>query len=412
MTSHASGTRTPTIENRLRALRREKGLSQEALAGRVGLTRQAIYAIETNEYLPSTAVALRLAEVLGCRVEDIFSFSSEGETVQGELVDWPGSHADLCGGGRPGMRVKVARVGDRLVVRPVAALGDVLNFTVGADGLLVGPVTRDRHRRNRVSVRLLRDPRAIEEEIVVAGCDPSIFLLGEHLRRFKAMTAVIGWTMGSGAALKALQRGDVHVAGVHVLDASSGECNLPYVRRHLRGQQVKVVTFATWTQGLMVARGNPKGIRAIEDLARRDVVIVNREPGAGARLLLDQRLAAAGVPPGRVKGHDRVVRSHVDVARLVASGLVDVGVGVEAAARFAGLDFVPFQSERYDLVMPAGIFHSHGGLSKVLDTLVTRSFRAELEALGGYDTTDTGKEVALSRPHAQRGISPQKTRTP
>ena len=384
-----SQDRTPLIENRLRARRQEQGLSQEALAGRVGLTRQAIYAIETNEYLPSTAAALRLAEALACRVEDLFSLSSEGETVRGELAGWPGP--------LPGARVKVARVGQRLVVRPVAALGDVLNFTVGADGLVVAPPGRDRDQRKHVSVRLLRDRRAIEEEVVVAGCDPSIFLIGEHLRRFKAMGAVLGWTMGSGAALKALERGDVHVAGVHVLDASSGECNLPYIRRHLKARDVNVVTFAAWTQGLMVARKNPKGIRAIEDLARRNVAIVNREEGAGARLLLDQRLGGAGIPSSRVNGYGRIVRSHVEVARLVASGLVDVGVGVEAAARFAGLGFIPLQSERYDLVIPAGIFDCHVGLSRMLNTLVSRPFRAELEALGGYDTTDTGKQVAGKR---------------
>lgn len=382
------------IENRLRALRQEKGLSQAALAERVGLSRQAIYAIEMNEYLPSTTVSLRLADVLACRVEDLFSLSSVGEAVKGELVDWP-KQAGLSGGGSAGSRVKVARVGDRLVVRPVAALGDVLNFTIGADGLLVGPVTRGRHRGNQVLVRLLRDRRAIDEEVVVAGCDPSIFLIGEHLRRFKGMTAVVGWSMGSGAALTALGRGDVHAAGVHVLDARSGQWNLPYVRRHLKGRPVKVVTFAAWTQGLMVVPSNPKGIRAIEDLARPEVTIVNREGGAGARLLLDQRLATAGIPATRVNGYARLARSHVEVARLVGSGLVDVGVGVEAAARFAGLDFVPLQSERYDLVIPAALFRSHGGLSKVLDTLVSRPFRAELEALGGYDTTETGKEVSL-----------------
>ncbi len=400
---------SPLIENRLRARRQEKGLSQEALAERVGLTRQAIYAVETNEYLPSTAVALRMAESLACRVEDLFSLSSGGETVEGELVDWPGRQAGASGGARPGARVKVARVADRLVVRPVAALGDVLNFTIGADGLLIGPVTGTPHRKNLVAVRLLRDRRAIEDEIVVAGCDPSIFLIGEHLRRFKGMTAVVGWTMGSGAALKALGRGDVHVAGVHVLDARSGEWNLPYVRRHLKNRDMKVVTFAAWTEGLMVARGNPKRIRAIEDLARRDVAIVNREEGAGARLLLDERLAVAGIPVGRIKGYERIIQSHVHVARLVASGIVDVGVGVEAAARFAGLDFIPLQSERYDLVIPDGIFRSHGGVSRMLDTLVSRPFRAELEALGGYETRDTGREVAIGRPH-RRGRTTPRTR--
>lgn len=387
MLGRRTAERSPVIENRLRVLRQDKGLSQAALAERAGVTRQAIYAIEMNEYLPSTAIALRLAEILGCRVEDLFSLASEGEVVEGEWLGAGTRASGDRGGGRPGERVTVARVGRRLVVRPVSALGDVLTFTVRADGLLLGAAGR------RAKVRLLRDRRAIEEEVVVAGCDPSIFLAGQHLRRQKDLTPVIGWSMGSGAALQALERGEVHAAGVHVRDARSGEWNLPYVRRRLKNRAVRIVTFAAWTEGWILPRGNPKRIRAVEDLARRDVAIVNREEASGARLLLDQQLAAAGIPSRQVRGYDRLARSHLEVARLIAEGHADVGVGVEAAARIAGLDFVPLQAERYDLVIPSELFQSHPGLARLLDTLMSRPFRAELEALGGYDTTDTGKEL-------------------
>src|SRR6476620_2839557 len=128
------------IENRLKSLRAAKGLSQGDLAGMAGVTRQAIYAIEGNQYLPTTAVALRLAGALGCRVEDLFSLISSGEIVEGELIGEfpPGSNRT---------RVKVARVGQRLMIRPVATLGDVLNFTIPADGLIVGPVLPGRSKK-------------------------------------------------------------------------------------------------------------------------------------------------------------------------------------------------------------------------------------------------------------------------
>ncbi|MFQ5931142.1 MAG: helix-turn-helix transcriptional regulator, partial [Nitrospiraceae bacterium] len=159
-----------TVENRLRGLRLAKGLSQSALAETAGITRQAIYAIEANQYLPTTAVALRLAGALECRVEDLFSLVSEGEVIEG---DWIGSlpPGPAWGGSA---RVKVARIGERVLVRPVASLGDVLNFTVAADGLVVhSPATfrRSSGRKARVQVQLLRDRRLLEADIVVAGCD-------------------------------------------------------------------------------------------------------------------------------------------------------------------------------------------------------------------------------------------------
>ena len=379
------------IENRLRRLRTAKGFSQGTLAGMAGVTRQAIYAIEGNQYLPTTAVALRLAGALDCRVEDLFSLISGGEIVEGELI---GSlSADQA---HP--RVKVARVGSRLLIRPVAGLGEVLNFTVPADGLLLGAATASRRtvrEGDRVRVRLLRDRRIVDGEIVVAGCDPAIFLAGEYLRRRQEQTSVVEWSMGSSAAMEALKRGEVHVAGLHIVDPKSGESNLPYLRRHWKGQEVQVVTFASWEQGLMVKHGNPKSVRGVEDLARKDLVLINREAGAGARLLLDQKLAAAGIKANQVKGYERSAGSHLEVARLIAEGQADVGMGVTSAARLLGLEFLPLQEERYDLVIPSKYLTDHPGLSTLLDTIVSRPFRTEVEALGGYDTRETGKVQAL-----------------
>lgn len=378
------------IQNRLRSLRVARGLSQAELAAKAGITRQAVYAIESNQYLPTTAVALRLADALERRVEDLFSLVATGEAIEGELIGaLPAGAPDSLR-----VRVKVAKVGDRLVVRPVAELGDTLCYTVAADGLVMGPsdaARRSSRDRIKVRVRLLRDRSGIESEIAVAGCDPAVFLAGEHLRRRQGGTTVVGWTMGSAAALEALKRQEVHVAGLHVVDAKSGESNLPYLRRHLSGGDFTVVTFARWEQGLLVQRGNPKRIREVADLARRELMLVNREPGAGARLLLDQRLAASGVKGGQVRGYGRIVRSHLEVARLVAEGWADTGVGVQAAARLVGLDFIPLQEERYDLVMPTRYLTTHPGLSKLLDTIVSQPFRIEVEALGGYDMRETGK---------------------
>jgi molybdate-binding protein len=197
------------------------------------------------------------------------------------------------------------------------------------------------------------------------------------------------------ASLQALQRGDVHVAGVHLFDPVTGESNLPFLKRSLKGSGYEVVTFATWEEGLLVRRGNPKSIRTAADLAEPMVTLINREEGSGARLLLDQRLHAAGVQPGQIQGYDRIVSSHFDVARAIAERQADVGIGIRTAAQLFGLDFVPVQTARYDLVVPKTYLKSHPTLARLFEILVSRPFRTEIEALGGYDTSETGKAHAL-----------------
>jgi molybdate-binding protein len=185
-----------------------------------------------------------------------------------------------------------------------------------------------------------------------------------------------------------------------MVDAQSGESNLPYLRRHLKGSEFTVVTFAEWEQGLIVHRGSPKAVRSVADLARKDLRFINRESGSGARLLLDQKLAVAGIRADRVKGYRQVASSHLEVARLIAEGMADVGIGVRSAAWLFGLGFIPLQEERYDLVIPTPYLHSHPSMSAFLDTIVTRAFRAEIEALGGYDTKETGRIVDWKAPRA------------
>jgi molybdate-binding protein len=185
------------------------------------------------------------------------------------------------------------------------------------------------------------------------------------------------------------------MAGLHVVDAQTGESNLPYLRRHLKGRQVTVVTFASWQQGLIVAEGNPKHVRRIEDLARKDVRLVNREEGAGARLLLDQQLAAAGLTGRQVNGYRHEAGSHLEVARMIAEGRADAGIGTPSVARLRGLDFIELQTERYDLVVPTPYLSLHRGVADFLDMMTSRTFRAEVEALGGYDMRETGKLQAL-----------------
>jgi molybdate-binding protein/DNA-binding XRE family transcriptional regulator len=382
-------TATVQCSNRLKQLRTQKGFSQSELAARAGITRQAVSSIESNLYLPTTGVALQLAAVLACRVEDLFSLLPTEDVIEGTMV----GRAPQCENEGTPIRVKVSIVGTRTVVRPVQELGDLLPYMVPADGYTVGAPRGS--SGTSVRVTLSRDRHVIEQEISVAGCDPAIFLAGEHLRRQKDSTSLVGWTMGSMAALQALQRHEVHVAGLHLYDPATGESNLPFLRRSLKGSGYEIVTFATWEEGFLLRPGNPKSIRTVADLAEPTVTLANREEGSGVRLLLDQRLRAAGIASGHIRGYDRILSSHLDVARAVAGHQADVGVGVRSAARYCGLDFVPIQTARYDLVVPRRYLKSHPTLSHLFETLATRTFRNEIESLGGYDTSETGKVHAL-----------------
>ena len=374
-------TGNPQFENRLRERRQALALSQKQLADLAGITRQSVAAVETNQYSPATSVALRLARALHCRVEDLFSIRSGGEVIEGELLGaLPRSHGKL--------RAQVTQIGGRLLVRPLEGAGELTSLTASADGLIVDADPKT----TRVKVRLLKDREAVRQQVVLGGCDPAMFLSSKHFGKHDKET-LVPCLMGNASALAALKRGEVHGAGVHLLDDRSETRYFPDLKLALGGLDCTVVTFAHWEEGIIVRQGNPKKIHAVADLGRPAVKVTNREKGSGARRLLDRELRSAGVPFGRVKGYGDEVLSHLEVAARVKSGFADAGIGVRAAATICGLDFIPLQRERYDLVIPKTYYESLRGLRTLLDLIVGKPFRDELEALGGYDTRETGKIV-------------------
>lgn len=368
---------TPHLESRVRAARLMKGLSQQELARRVGLTRQAVSAIESGRYIPNTAVALRLAQVLGCRVEELFG-----------LVDTVALRTIHLAAPLPPdvRRLAVVKVRGRFVGHPLTAERDLHEGFVSADGLLT---------RGGASVQteLLTTPEHLERTALLLGCDPSLGILSAHLARRGSGLRLLWLSASSQAALDALTRGEIHVAGSHLRDPQSGEYNLPHARRALVGTGGVVVAFARWEHGLVVAPGNPRGLRTVADLARPEVRIVNRDPGSGSRVLLDELLAQAGVPAEAVAGYDRIVSSHLAVARAVASGGADAGIGLRATARALGLDFVPLAEARFDLVIPRDQLE-HPAVALLLELLQSYALRAELAVLPGYDVSRMGTIIA------------------
>ncbi len=368
---------TERVESRLKILRAASGLSQGELAEKVGLTRQAIYMIEAGRYLPNAATALRLARSLACKVEDLFLIEDEVPRVEAELLSDSGD------------RVKLWKAGGRFRALSVSAMGDPFRGLLSADGIVVD---RGRGAKRRTAFQPLQDPAILERQIAVAGCDPALVVIADRLMRGPDPLPVVVWSMGSTDALSELAKGTVHVAGVHLRDPS-GEFNLPFLRKHLGRKRTSVVTLAFWQMGLVVSSGNPKSIRSVADLTSKGIRIVNREKGSGARQLLDRRLAEAGIAGARIAGYEIVLRQHAEVARRVLDGAADAAVAPLAVARLLGLDFVPLETERYDLVIPKELVDGNPGVQRLLDALSTRAVRSELDALGGYDTTHTGELV-------------------
>lgn len=199
---------------------------------------------------------------------------------------------------------------------------------------------------------------------------------------------------GSLGGLIALQEERADLAGIHLLDEETGEYNYPYVKRILPGREVAIVHLAYRIQGLMFAPENPKRIKGLKDLRRPGVTFVNRQKGSGTRVLLDLQLRQNGILASEIAGYERELDTHLAVASAIVKGEADAGLGIEAAARSYGLGFLPFFSERYDLVIPKENYQSRL-LSPLLKLITSQNFRKVVDQVGGYDTTQTGTTTFL-----------------
>jgi molybdopterin molybdotransferase/putative molybdopterin biosynthesis protein len=314
--------------------------------------------------------------------------------------DWPRARARLARklasnmGSDDWVRVRLGRVGGSLVATPLPRGAGVLTSLVRADGLLVVPAPLEGHHAGEeVEVRLLRGVGEIERTIVATGShDLVLDLAASALRASDPAIALASSNVGSLAGLAALRDGLCHVAGSHLLDPDTGEYTLPWIERLMPGRALAVVRLTHREQGLIVAPGNPLGLEGIGDLTRPGLRYVNRQRGAGTRVLLDHLLDAEGIEPNQVGGYAREEHTHLAVAAAVAAGRADCGLGVLAAARAFSLNFVPVTKEPYDLVLDRSSLESEL-LAPLWDLLASDQFRAQVDALGGYDTTEMGRPI-------------------
>ncbi len=287
------------------------------------------------------------------------------------------------------VRVAVGRVGERWLAAPLSRGAGVITSLVRADGIVIVPRgVQGLPAGAEVQVHLYRPPHELARGILAIGShDVALDLMAQYLAPRRRLASA---HVGSLGGLVALRRGEAHLAGAHLLDPESGDYNIGYVRRYLPGQRVALVTLTFRQQGLIVAPGNPKGLQGLEDLARDDVRFVNRQRGAGTRILLDYHLQRLGLRAEDIDGYTQEEYTHLAVAAAVASGRADVGLGIAAAAQALGLDFIPLFTERYDLVVPETHYHSEL-LQPVWELLADDAFRAAVAALPGYDPAPMGQ---------------------
>ena len=287
------------------------------------------------------------------------------------------------------VRVVVGKVGGKLLAAPLARGAGVITSLVQADGLARIPRgIQGLEAGDQVNVHLYRSPAEIEKTIFCIGShDLTLDLISQFLagqdRRFTSAN------IGSQGGLIALRRGEAHLAGSHLLNPETGEYNISYIRQYMPNIPVKVIALVGREQGLLVKRGNPKSIKSLNDLTNFNVQFMNRQRGAGTRVLLDYHLKLMAIAPERIVGYNQEEYTHLGVAAAIASGRADCGLGIAAAAQALDLDFIPLVQERYDLVVPKQ-FADDDLLAPLFELLAENRFREAVSHLPGYDVSIMG----------------------
>ena len=313
----------------------------------------------------------------------------EPDEIEAELtrkITSPGGDDDY-------QRMVVGRVGERILAAPLPRGAGVISSLVRADGLALIPRgSQGEEAGAKVRVRLYCSRAQINRTIFAIGShDLTIDLIAQFLSA--SQRRLTSANVGSLGGLVSLKRGEAHLAGSHLLDPETGEYNLSYIRQYLPGVPVRVIGLVDRQQGLMVRKGNPKEIHSLEDLKRPDLRYLNRQRGAGTRVLLDYHLGKLGITSAEVTGYQDEEFTHLAVAAAVASGRADCGLGIAAAAAALELDFIPLYEERYDLVVPEVHYQSEL-LAPLWETLDQPAFQSAVLALPGYNISAINQTIA------------------
>lgn len=286
-------------------------------------------------------------------------------------------------------RVNLGYVDDKLVATPLSSGAGVTMSLVKADGIAIIPQNLEGvEAGDKVNVRLLKPLSQIKRTLVSIGSHDIIMdILGD-------MMHLTSGHVGSMGGILAMKRGECHIAPIHLLDLETGEYNISYVKRYFPGQKMAIIKGVKRHQGFIVEKGNPKGIKDFSDLLREDVIYVNRQRGAGTRILLDYYLNKENIDPANIKGYDREMTTHMAVATAVKTGSATVGLGIYSAAKASDLDFIDIAYEDYDFLLPYELLEDER-VKKFIRTLKSKEFKERVEALGGYGFENIGEIIIV-----------------
>ena len=294
------------------------------------------------------------------------------------------------------VRVVLGRVGGELVAVPIQRGAGLITSLTRADGIVRIPHNEEGFDAGRkVDVELLKPEYAIAHNIIMIGShDNTIDVIASELKARDSRLHLSSSNVGSLSGLLALRKGHAHLAGSHLLNTSDGTYNFSFIEKYLRGVPVRLVELVKRQQGFMIAPGNPKNIKSIHDLKRSDVRFINRQAGAGTRILFDYELQQAGISPDQIAGYEQEEYTHMAVAVAILSGRADVGMGIYAAAKALGLEFIPIAQERYDLVIREDAFTDEK-IRLLMDVIKSDRFRSIVRDLGGYDPSNSGSVIGI-----------------
>lgn len=292
--------------------------------------------------------------------------------------------------------VNLARIRDKYVAYPLNRGAGITTSLVKADGVVVIPRGQEGCQAGEsCPVELMRSKRIIDQTIVAIGShDLSIDFLADLLARNHSLR-LISTNVGSMGGLMALMRGEVHFAGIHLLDPATGEYNLNYLERYMSGKSWLLVNLAIREQGLIVRKGNPLGIKDLADLTRKDVRYINRQKGSGTRILLDYLLGRERIASAAINGYNREEYTHLAVAAAVKNNACDTGLGIYASARAMDLDFIPIAEETYDICLLPEVLGDER-MEYLLEIIRGSALRTLLQNAGGYKLNLTGQVRAAS----------------
>ncbi len=293
------------------------------------------------------------------------------------------------------VRVSLGNVDSNLMATPSGKGAGAVMSLVRADGLLTIPTGSEGvGAGEKVEIELLRPKTEVDSTIVIIGSHDNIIdLLANQLHKNRPIVRISSAHVGSMGGIMAIRRGEAHIAGCHLLDETTGEYNVSFIRRFLPDTPLKLINLCYREQGFIVQKGNPSNIKSFKDIAEKKLSFINRQGGAGTRLLTDKILRDLELKPTSINGYNHEEYTHMSVAAAVASGSVDTGMGIRAAAVALGLDFVSVAEERYDLIFPETFFDD-SKISAMLDLIKTdKKFHDKIIALGGYNLRDSGSIV-------------------